>query len=222
MAPSKRTHRRPKSQRSGEIRNIAPFPRRKSVVFRYAIPLFMDTLSAGVSALQLVNLNSLYDPDATAVGHQPLYYDQLLSSTGPYTRYVVTRTDVDVTINNRVNVQAYFAFYAQAGTVDSPSLIGLMEKPYTKGCLIGDATGAGCQKRLRASFHTHKVMGVPKRRVLDDDAFSGTWNTNPSLLVNLNCVLYGMPGETAAEKAMVVINLEMHAELYSLSAIATS
>jgi len=52
------------------------------------------TSSSGSAGVWLFRLNSLFDPDLTGVGHQPLYYDQL---TGIYQYYRVRSTRMHVT-----------------------------------------------------------------------------------------------------------------------------
>jgi hypothetical protein len=64
--------------------------------FRYCGQVTLTTSStAGLLGTQhQFNLNSLFDPDRTAIGHQPYGYDQLCSSSGPYLKYKVNRARV--------------------------------------------------------------------------------------------------------------------------------
>lgn len=52
---------------------------------------------AGLYQIQLMNLNSIYDPDRSGVGHQPLGHDEW--STW-YNRYRVYRVDYVITLTN--------------------------------------------------------------------------------------------------------------------------
>jgi hypothetical protein len=79
--------------------NCQTFPDNINMKFRY---MWYGTLSStsGAAAQQQFRLNSLYDPDLTGVGGQPRYYDQLLSSSGPYSKYRVVKTHFRVSFMN--------------------------------------------------------------------------------------------------------------------------
>lgn len=68
----------PRGLRSKNNNAAAPFPAMKLYHLRYAQ---QNVMSAGLSGIygsnQAFNLNSVYDPDSTGVGHQPYGFDAL-------------------------------------------------------------------------------------------------------------------------------------------------
>jgi len=60
---------------------------------------FTFTVTLGTAVQQTMNLNSLFDPDRTGVGHQPYGYDQMAAL---YNRYRVLRTKFKITFGTGV------------------------------------------------------------------------------------------------------------------------
>jgi hypothetical protein len=80
------------------------FPLTKSTLFRYSDIYALTEAGAGTGAYQQWRANDLYDPDFTGVGHQPMYFDQLVSNIGPYMYFTVP----DATFRFRItNVSAF-------------------------------------------------------------------------------------------------------------------
>lgn len=59
------------------LRLDAPVPKTKLVKLRYCETLQLDAGGTDVAVEHRFRANSVYDPDRTAVGHQPMYFDQL-------------------------------------------------------------------------------------------------------------------------------------------------
>lgn len=57
------------------IRSPSVVPDRMKLKLRYT-DVFSITVNGGVQNYQLFSGNSIYDPDATGVGHQPFGHDQ--------------------------------------------------------------------------------------------------------------------------------------------------
>lgn len=84
-------------QRGGNCRTSAnpyaysPFPDRLFTELRYTEQhtLYTDNATGLIGATQTYSLNSLHDPDATSLGHQPNGYDQLMNVYNRWTVYRV-------------------------------------------------------------------------------------------------------------------------------------
>ena len=125
--------------------------------------------------------NSLFDPDYTATGHQPMYFDQLCSATGPYYRYRVAASKI------------YFCLQT-LGTTPAASSIRVVLFP-TNDINPPDngypALSEMPRSRTRcgnASEHDIKIghysttaaeWGRSRQAVQDSD-FTGEYNTNPA------------------------------------------
>jgi len=71
---------------------LCMFPPSKTVVLRYC-DNFAVTSTVGVMASQKFRCNSIYDPDYTGVGHQPMFHDQYALF---YNHYRVTSAKIKV------------------------------------------------------------------------------------------------------------------------------
>ncbi len=176
----------------------------------------------GAGVQQIWNINSLYDPNATSTGHQPLYYDQLFSNTGPYQRYTVDRAQVSVTFQNNSSVPIVVATYLQVGAIDLPSRDSLLEKPGVRVCHLSAVSAGGSTKTLTMDVKIHKIFGVPKRKLLDDDVYSGFWNANPSQICYAVTMVYSLPGVATVAAAFVDTKIIFHGSAFGLCAIGGS
>jgi len=70
---------------SGTGPNVNAFPQTLTTTLRYCDQYTLSSVS-GAAASWSFRMNSVYDPDLTGTGHQPLYYDQI---TPVYQRYRV-------------------------------------------------------------------------------------------------------------------------------------
>lgn len=84
-------------------------PRNRVSTMRYS-DLYTLTSTTGVIAYQIMNANSVYDPDATGVGHQPISYDIMAQL---YNHYTV--------IGSKVKVE----FIDSGASSDSPGVCGV-------------------------------------------------------------------------------------------------
>ncbi len=200
----------------------APFPPGMVRVFEYGQCTNMLEAAVGAGVQQVWNANSLFDPDGTGVGHQPLYYDQLLSATGPYTRYVVFRVTIEVTVTNISANPVVFALYGQPGTMDYPSRDLLMEKPMSKRVFLSQSGGGQTTRKVQMTIPVEKLFGVTRARLHTDDVFTGIYNANPSQLGFIVAMMYNMPGGGVVAQVSLATRIRFHARLYGRSAIAGS
>lgn len=178
--------------------------------------------AAGTGTQWSWNLNSLYDPDLTFAGGQPLYFDQLLSATGPYQRYLVRKVQLKLTCTNMTTNSVLCAFYAQPGPVDLPSKDGVLEKPRVRSFVLSPNTGGLSTKTLRFNLKISQILGIPSKRVEMDDVYSGLYNANPSQIAYGVFMAYSMPPSSTVATVSVVAELTFKAQLYGLVAIGRS
>jgi len=73
----------------------AGFPKQLKMVMRYcAVPIQINC-TTGATATYAFSCNSLYDPDTTGGGHQPLYFDQMSLI---YNKYVVIGSKIKLQV----------------------------------------------------------------------------------------------------------------------------
>lgn len=120
--------------------------------------------------------NSIYDPDQTSTGHQPLYHDQMAQL---YSRYRVYGSSIQLAI---VNQQVASAL--QMTVIPASDIITFTgstyppEYPYAKKArLIG--VGGIFTSEVVHRMTTSEILGLRSREILDQD-YSALMNANPS------------------------------------------
>jgi len=89
----KSTSRRGKGRKIAPFKSINGFPDSTQSVHRYSQYVNLDP-SMGAATKQVFRANSLYDPDLTGTGHQPMGRDEL---SAVYGHYLVTNAKITVT-----------------------------------------------------------------------------------------------------------------------------
>ncbi len=136
----------------------------------------VKTLSGtGTTADQVYRINSLFDPDFTGTGSQPLGFDQL---TAVYTKYLVLRCDWEIWATNLNSTAAYVTAVPTDVSVGASSMQSLSEikRSVTKPLSIN--SGGGAVQVLRGSVDMADLHGQPNIDS-DPDEYSVV-STNPS------------------------------------------
>jgi len=140
------------------------------------------TSTSGSIAKNVFRLNSIFDPDLTNTGHQPMWHDQLAAL---YNKYVVLGTKAKVTFSQ------ISASSAAAGGMHGPTCVGVVcdENGTTSGTLtelqenntsqhglLTRGDGGQNQKTMTIYYSPMKAFG----RQSDDDTIGATVGANPS------------------------------------------
>jgi len=82
------------SRASSVQRSFSAFPRKARATMKYVESFSIDP-AAGSLGTTVYRANSVYDPDYTGAGHQPLGFDQM---AGLYAHYRVLRSTIKITL----------------------------------------------------------------------------------------------------------------------------
>lgn len=137
--------------------------------------LYGENLSvntSSVAASKVIRMNGLFDPEQSAVGHQPYYRDQIAVL---YERYTVHGFKIELT-GTCTTGSMFFGFKTQADTtVLSTASLGI-ERPDCKYALVV----AGGQPRTISHYYPiNRVFGVSKSKIMDEDNFSAEKGSDP-------------------------------------------
>lgn len=80
--------------------NYGPFPSKLETTLKYHTQAFIGVPIAGAPGYYVFSCNGLFDPDVTGVGHQPMYFDQLMAV---YNHYTVTSSKIKVSLAANAN-----------------------------------------------------------------------------------------------------------------------
>lgn len=144
-------------------------PSRKHVKLVYESSALGTTTTTAIN-WHTFSLNSMYDPDVTGIGHQPLGFDQLANF---YQRYRVHGCKVIVEgINYTPNTAACILFNLSDLPADRPAdLREAKEQPRSK-CRLASAETRTF--RMQEYYPVSYISGRTKRQVNMEDNFVGT------------------------------------------------
>lgn len=157
----------------------------------------------GVPDVDFYSANSLYDPDTTGVGHQPIGFDQIMLM---YEQFTVTHARIKVTFQNANDHNTRVAIYLSPDAIGITDPIKLMEN----GTLVTDvlqgnngATQATQSlKTLEYNIDVKKYFGRRNNReMLNDPELHGNVAANPLEQVYFGVTAwdpYGANNETIA------------------------
>lgn len=148
------------------------FPREMKLSMKYSDTLDW-TPSAGFTADVMFNLNSIFDPNRTLTGHQPLGYDQWAQF---YNRYRVDATYVHLHLCASDTAGGYFTLLANNSitaitNVDEPS-----ESPISTTATFTQGTPTDIVK----GYDLAKVNGVTRAVYNSDDRYQALYGGSPS------------------------------------------
>lgn len=151
-------------------------PDRRRVKLRYYGTYPFTTAAP---ADQIFSGNSVFDPDATGVGAQPVGYDQWAALYGTYT---VLASSIKFVITTGSSVATRCVLIPTTDTVTAATLstIELMQNNYSKAAYLNVSTGGHDIARLKHYMSTSEIIGIPPSRVTDDPNCSASIGNNPA------------------------------------------
>jgi len=151
------------------------FPTKIITILKY-VDLYGLTSTAGGIANQVFSMNSVFDPDVTGVGHQPMYFDRYQAIYNNY-RVLGSRLTAEISPTTPVSATGPFVWGIN-GSFSSASLgtssVVRMEQNDAVSDLFNQQEGA---KRLSFAFSPEIKLG----RSSEDDTVNGTTAASPSL-----------------------------------------
>jgi len=163
------------------------FPDTFSTKVKYAD---VFTLTGGVGAIgnQVFTVNSLFDPDLSGIGHQPMWFDQICGpqGTAPYGRYRVKGAKVKVTFATvsppsisvtNVTPVLVGTMASRSSTLTASTSSQLLESNNTTLKILGDKGSGASTQVVYNSFNPKIDLGIDA----EDEALSASYNASPFL-----------------------------------------
>lgn len=189
------------------------FPRQMKVALRYHHGAALTT-TAGTANDHVFNLNSIYDPDRTGVGHQPQGRDQWSTL---YNRYRVDSTSVSI---RTIGASTHGTLTALLANNDGTTITDIDEFGESFGAISGVATTTQiCH--LSRNYNLSAVTGVTNQVYTSDDRYQALMTTSPTEVITLHVATY----EVGAGGAVVVnydLILTFYVTLFDPIQIASS
>lgn len=128
----------------------------------------------GVPGSYVFSLNSLFDPDISGIGHQPVGYDQMMVMYDHYT-VIGARARVAATNQDTVNAQI-ICLQLKDNSTHVTNSETLLENGMNRWVLLGTEGSGADTKQLSINCNLSKFFG---RSVLQGDKYNGTASSSP-------------------------------------------
>jgi len=190
---------------------LAPIPARFITKMKYAESYVLS--GVGLRTQQM-NLNSLFDPNRSGLGHQPYGFDQLCgpSGTALYNRYRVFKVDYVVVVAN----DQYNIHYAVLNSNDSSPPIGnVSEARENPRCQYACQNPGGTLKKITGSITLPSLMGRTKAQYMASDNYQAQYNASPGELAVMNIYTQGLNDDVGVSMSHTVnVLLTYHVEFF--------
>lgn len=163
-------------------------------------------------------LNSLYDPNNTGTGHQPLGFDQYATFYNRYRVFKVKYVLISCTPNAGETWQVSVLADNNNATYGSPNLVS--ESPTAVSKIVTNSVPA----RFRGSWNLPRVNGSTPQQYKSDDRFQATFSASPTEAICMHVVHsnVGNGGAPAASHVTHSLTLVFYAELFDPKQLAQS
>lgn len=203
---SRRKRRTPRAALTTVNRGIAPITPRYITRLHYATQDIVLVSTAGSLADYSFRLNSLFDPDLTGIGHQPMGRDQLAQF---YNRYRVFAASWKVTTFPMASAGSLIILPSN----DANSLTGtvattIMEQGRAAVYPLSVTDNSVHVGRINLA----DLTGVSPATYKSDDRFAADMASNPVEALVLHVMQFAAVGANA--NLVVNVELTMHAELF--------
>lgn len=207
----KSTRRAKKYSRTTLVnRSIQPIAPRYIAKHKYADTFQLTTAGGG---LYRFNLNSMFDPNRTGVGHQPYGRDQLATL---YNRYRVFKVSYALSFYNS-STSCKVAVCPANIEMGAATTSEFMENPQSKWAI---QLPGGSQKVIKGTIDLAKLTGRSKAQYLADDRYQSEVGTSPAELLILNIL-----GGTIIDAGTTIdccINMTFHCEWFDRQSLSQS
>lgn len=156
---------------------------------------------------QKFNLNSVFDPDLSGGGHQPMGRDQLAAL---YSRYRVDKVKVKVQWSKVTD--GVIGFHAMIANNDATTLTqtpsNIMEQSFQKSGTTSYANGGSkTTVGFSKTFDLATITGVSKSKYKSDDNYQALVGSDPTEVIILHCMC-GDVLLSSAYNAVLTIKLQ--------------
>lgn len=182
--------------------------------------LYTDNLTNRTGSEVAFSLNSLFKPQFTGSGHQPLGFDQLSAA---YQIYRVYKVDVNVRVVGKfgvavtflaVNVRPSQATYNLAGLKSGSEIL---EQP---GNTLMDGA---INQSWSESYYIADIEGCSRQRLMNDDQYGARVNVSPALTPYLSVAAGTWDTPASATNGLyIAVSFVFHTQWTSLQPLPQS
>lgn len=206
----RRFARRRRPQRTLVNRALHPIPQRYITKHKYC-----ETVSTDVNGLYTFNLNSLYDPNRTGIGHQPYGYDTLATM---YNRYRVISCGWRVTGPRTDLPRQIASMPSNDPGITYTTFSEIKENPRAKYVLGMPGAPAPI---LKGKAYIPSIVGRTKAQYMADDRYQAAVTGSPQEEVILY-LLAALANDNPDANATLQVTLEYTVEWFDIKHLIQS
>lgn len=184
-------------------RNLPRFqsyqPRAALIEFPHVWRGSITEAAAGLGITYTWRANSLFDPDFTGAGVQPLGFDQW---SALYSTYRVWQCDYEITFANLTSTAIVVGIVKTPNAALTSTASSWLIERDSKSFTLGPKESGQSVIKTRGSLYPWKVLNVTKQQYLMDGRSSAAMTGNPTSLAYLTTFLVGF-GTIASVSIMV-------------------
>lgn len=166
-----------------------PVPQHYVTKMLYFDDNFLTEAGAGVGTFHTYCLNSLYDPNVTGVGTQPVTYDQW---SAMYNRFRVVKVDVKACmVNASVNALCSVGYICNVATVLPANAMAWPCQRYSDSQLLPIATAGPALQNFEFSIYPWDVVGLTRSQYFDEADYSHAATSGPLRPIFLHLFVKG-------------------------------
>lgn len=204
VAPRRRYKKRSTRRRNNYARSqlygsraLLPLGKVKKMKLRYCeIGTAVDPGVAGIPAVYVYKANSLFDPNDTGTGHQPMGFDQVMPF---FDKYMVIHAAIRVSFANSETSNNDGLLVAIKISDDSSGISNLqdeIERGLTKYKIMSAASGDNGTCVMTSQVSPHKFLGISNPT--SNENLKGTISTSPTEGVYFQIIAQPMSGTNVA------------------------
>lgn len=195
-------------------RGLSPIPQRYITKMKYCDNLTMPTALAGLNAYRF-NLNSIFDPNRTGIGHQPYGHDTLQTMYNRYRVISCSYTISAIASNFSLNVAALPA----NEEVTPTAMYEVKESPRAKWVTQNPG---GTLKVLKGNVYLPSLVGRTKAQYMADDRYQAIYGASPNELAILNIFTQSLNDGTTDTVPAISVTLEYVVESFDVKQLGVS
>lgn len=205
-----RGKRKPKATSPNYARMSTPFPKTISTKLNYRERIQVNP--AALAYEYSYNANSLYDPNRTGTGHQPMFFDQLCNGT-QYKRYKVRGCKWRFIISG-CNTPIRYAVSQIQNTNAVADVDDLAEIKGAKSGVINTMSNGGHNVRTISGYCSiRKTVGAAIYKDVNNQA---VYNSNPSTVVQLMLKFESLDGATNMTSLNIISQLVYYCDIFDI------
>lgn len=178
------------------------FPDRLMTTLRYHNVVAVSS-TAGSTGKQIYSWNSIYDPDITNVGHQPLYRDTYAVI---YDHYAVVSARASIRITNPNSTTFLVGAVTDDDSTTSTSIDTLSEQNHGVHMLLQPLSGSRSEVAYNLSWDCKKILGIDP---YTSQAYKTTVGADPSEVSTLTLWAADVTGATNGVLTDIILEYDV-------------